>query len=57
VAAFVNSQSRPHKDQSKDWPNIARKPIDFSFAPYQDSFSEKQHKYGPYLPIQQFYKQ
>jgi thiosulfate dehydrogenase len=57
VAAFVNSQSRPHKDQSKDWPNIARKPIDFAFAPYQDSFSEKQHKYGPYLPIQQFYKQ
>jgi thiosulfate dehydrogenase len=57
VAAYVNSQSRPHKDQSKDWPNIARKPIDFAFAPYQDSFSEKQHKYGPYLPIQQFYKQ
>jgi thiosulfate dehydrogenase len=57
VAAFVNSQNRPHKDQSKDWPNVAKKPIDFAFAPYVDSFSEKQHKYGPYKPIQQFYRQ
>ena len=57
VAAFVNSQKRPHKDQSKDWPNISKKPIDFAFAPYVDSFSEKQHKYGPYQPIQQFYRQ
>lgn len=57
VAAYVNSQKRPHKDQSGDWPNLAKKPIDFAFAPYMDSFSEKQHKYGPYQPIQQFYKQ
>jgi len=55
VAAYVNSQSRPHKDQSKDWPKYDKKPIDFAFAPYADSFSETQHKYGPYKPIKKFY--
>jgi thiosulfate dehydrogenase len=51
VAAFVNSQPRPHKDQSKDWKNIAKKPIDFPFGPYADQFSEKQHKLGPFKAI------
>ncbi len=51
VAAFVNSQPRPHKDQSKDWPDISKKPIDFPFGPYADNFSESQHKYGPFKPI------
>jgi thiosulfate dehydrogenase len=48
VAAFVNSQSRPHFDQSKDWSDISKKSFDEPFGPYADSFSEKQHKYGPY---------
>lgn len=51
VAAFINSQPRPHKDQSGDWKNIAKKPVDFPYGPYIDTFSEKQHKYGPYKPI------
>jgi|SRR6185312_12173645 len=51
VAAFVNSQPRPHKDQSKDYSKISDKPADFPFGPYIDSFSERQHKYGPYQPI------
>jgi len=51
VAAFVNSQPRPHKDQHKDWPNLKKKPIDFPFGPYADGFSEKQHKLGPFKPI------
>lgn len=55
VAAYVNSQSRPHKDQSKDWPKYDKKPIDFAFGPYADSFPESQHKYGPYKPIKKFY--
>lgn len=54
VAAFVNSQPRPHKDQSMDWKNIAKKPIDYPFGPYADSFSERQHKYGPFKPIKDF---
>jgi len=55
VAAYVNSQSRPHKDQSKDWPKFEKKPVDFAFGPYADSFPIQQHKYGPYKPIKKYY--
>lgn len=51
VAAFVNSQPRPHKDQHNDWKDVKTKPIDFPFGPYADQFSEKQHKFGPFKPI------
>ncbi len=51
VAAFVNSQPRPTKDKSKDWPDVSKKPFDHPFGPYTDGFSETQHKYGPYQPI------
>lgn len=54
VAAFVNSQPRPTKDLSKDWPNISAKPIDHPFGPYADSFTETQHKYGPFAPIKKW---
>ncbi len=53
VAAFVNSQPRPHKNQENDWANISKKPIDFPFGPYSDSFSEIQHKLGPFQPIKE----
>jgi thiosulfate dehydrogenase len=53
VAAFVNSQPRPKKDLSHDWPDISKKPIDHPFGPYADGFSEQQHKYGPFEPIAQ----
>lgn len=56
VAAFVNSQPRPHKDQHKDWTNLDKKPIDFPFGPYADKFSEKQHKLGPFEPIKEAQK-
>ena len=51
IAAYVNSQPRPHKDQSKDYVVSGKKPIDSPYGPYDDSFSERQHKYGPYPPI------
>ncbi len=51
VAAFANSQTRPKKDLSKDWPKIAGKPVDHPFGPFADTFTEEQHKYGPYGPI------
>lgn len=51
VAAFVNSQSRPHKEQKQDYPDRTKKPIDAPYGPYLDSFSEQQHKYGPFSPI------
>ena len=36
---------------SADWPNISTKPIYHPFGPFADSFSETQHKYGPFQPI------
>lgn len=57
VAAFVNSQPRPTRDISKDWPKKASKPIDHPFGPYTDTFSQHQHKYGPFAAIAAFKKQ
>lgn len=51
IAAYVNSQPRPEKDLLGDWPDISKKPVDHPFGPYADSFSELQHKYGPFGPI------
>jgi len=48
LAAYINSQPRPHMNQSKDWPNIKKKPFDYPYGPYADSFSEQQHKFGPF---------
>lgn len=51
VAAYINSRPRPHKVFKNDWPDISKKAIDQPFGPYADSFSEQQHKYGPFEPI------
>lgn len=51
VAAYVNSQPRPHKESKGDYPDLTKKPIDHPFSPYSDNFSEQQHKYGPFGPI------
>ena len=52
VAAFVNSQPRPHLHTPRDWPDISKKPVDLPFGPYIDAFAERQHKYGPWQPIE-----
>ena len=51
VAGFVNSQTRPHKDQSGDWKDISKKSFDEPFGPYADGYNEQQHKYGPFQEI------
>jgi thiosulfate dehydrogenase len=51
AAAYINSMDRPTKKFTDDWPDIAQKPVDHPFGPYADSFSEQQHKYGPFQPI------
>lgn len=51
LAAFVNSQPRPVKKFKQDWPNYSLKPVDFPDGPFPDSFSARQHKYGPFGPI------
>ncbi len=62
VAAFINDDTihpRPQKkDKSTpDYPNIATKAIDYDKGPYVDTFSEVQHKYGPYKPIINYHKE
>lgn len=48
VAAYIASQQRPVKSFPYDWPDIRKKPVDYPFGPYADSFSELEHKYGPF---------
>ena len=56
IAAFINSMPRPEKKFSQDWPDISKKPVDFPYGPYKDSFSEAQHKFGPFAPIAEVYR-
>ena len=61
ICAFVNDDrihSRPEKrDKSKpDYPDPKVKPIDYGTGPYSDTFSEFQHKFGPYQPIVDYHK-
>lgn len=59
LAAFINDD-RIHKRpgvSTFDYPVISEKAIDYSIAPFVDSFSEMQHKYGPYQPILDYYKE
>lgn len=51
IAAFVNSRPRPVKVFRQDYPDKKLKPVDYPFGPYVDSFSEEQHKYGPFAVI------
>jgi thiosulfate dehydrogenase len=52
VAAYVESQPRPQlADRERDFPNLLVKPADTPYGPYADGFSEQQHKYGPFGPI------
>lgn len=56
VAAYVNSQPRPDRDLTGDWPDLSKKPVDHPFGPFADGFPEQQHKYGPFGPIVANYK-
>jgi len=61
VAAFINDDEihpRPVKKDKTipDYPDPTTKSIDYDMGPYADSFSEKQHKYGPFKPIIEYHK-
>jgi thiosulfate dehydrogenase len=58
VAAFVNNDaihSRPNP-ATFDYPNIADKNLDYGRGPFIDTFSEAQHKFGPWKPIIKFWE-
>jgi thiosulfate dehydrogenase len=61
VAAFINDDRihiHPEKKDKEhpDYPEIKVKPIDYGSGPYVDTFSEMQHKFGPYKPIIEYHK-
>jgi thiosulfate dehydrogenase len=57
VAAYINSQPRPHMaNLDRDFPDRKAKPVDTGYGPYADSFPIEQHQYGPFAPIEAYYK-
>src|SRR6185436_13184905 len=58
VAAYVNAQPRPEMASlDRDYPDRTTKPVDAPYGPFADPFSAEQHKFGPFQPIEAFYKQ
>ncbi len=52
IAAYINSQPRPKRGHlDRDYPDRSRKPADAPFPPFNDQFSLKQHRLGPFQPI------
>jgi thiosulfate dehydrogenase len=57
VAGYINSQPRPHMDNlDRDFPDRTAKPVDAPYGPYADSFPIEQHQFGPFPPIEAYYK-
>ncbi|MEW6322516.1 MAG: c-type cytochrome [Acidobacteriota bacterium] len=57
VAAYINSQPRPAMPNLEaDYPDKTAKPIDNPYGPFADPFPAEQHKYGPFQPIEEYYK-
>ena len=57
IAGYINSFDRPvMKGTENDYPDKKLKPVSTPYGPWADDFPEEQHKYGPFLPIIDFYK-
>jgi len=57
VSAYFNSRPRPHREGlDLDYPDRSKKPIDTPYGPYADPFSVEQHSFGPFPPIEAYYK-
>ncbi len=57
VAAFINSKPRPEMPNlEQDYPDRSAKPVDNGYGPFADPFPVDQHKYGPFQPIDEYYK-
>lgn len=53
VGAYVLSKPRPHMaGLERDFPDRWRKPVDAPYGPYADGFSQQQHQFGPFGPIE-----
>jgi len=58
LAAFINDDKIHQRPFVKEYqyPNPEEKAIDYDRGPFKDPFSERQHKYGPYKPIVDYWK-
>jgi len=57
VAAYINDQPRPQMtDLDQDYLDRTAKPIDNGYGPFADSFPLEQHRFGPFQPIEAYYK-
>lgn len=57
LSAYINSQPRPEMaDLDKDYPDRKTKPVDTGYGPYLDPFPQSQHQFGPFPPIEAWYK-
>ncbi len=57
LAGYINSFNRPIKNNlEKDYPDLKLKPVSTSYGPWADNFSAKQHQFGPFPPIIDYYK-
>ncbi len=57
ISAYINSDEhvRP-KMTGENYPNIKVKAVDYPYGPFDDPFSEQQHKFGPFQPIVDYRK-
>jgi thiosulfate dehydrogenase len=60
LAAFINDDKKHPRPVEKikeiQYPHYEEKAIDYDKGPFNDTFSETQHKYGPYKPIATYWK-
>ncbi len=57
LGVALNSQPRPEMENlDKDYPDRKTKPVDTSYGPFADPFPLQQHQFGPFQPIEAFYK-
>jgi thiosulfate dehydrogenase len=57
VSAYINSKPRPVKSNLEaDYPDLILKPVDSPYPPYADPFPQDQHKFGPFEPIREYYR-
>jgi thiosulfate dehydrogenase len=57
VAGYINSMPRPEMPNlERDYPDRKTKPVDTGYGPYADNFPLLQHQFGPFAPIEAFYK-
>jgi len=58
LAAFINDDQIHQRPYVKEfqYPNPEEKAIDYDRGPFKDPFTDKQHKYGPYKPIAEYWK-